>query len=274
MSADSRKTSKGLEIRTRYYTNARTGHEITIMGAIHVAHSRFWAETYAALNAAALEGEIHYESILAADPDVALSDDAQAKIDNLKKLASTSRLFADLTGLKYQGDAINFKEHTDWKNIDEDIVSISENLDANTLTKSADAIKDFTEGKTLAELVTQARGILFFLRNINTMSKVGNVIRVFKGQKKMDLLTSRNVTAISAAVAAEKNVTMFWGAAHLKGMDKLLRDAGYNLEATRWTVAIPADHEVSELNIRLAQVKWAEDARKAARAHREKVFAA
>jgi hypothetical protein len=273
MSADTRKTSKGLEIRTRYYKNARTGHEITILGAIHVAHRSFWDTTHATLNQAAVEGEVHYEAVLAADPDVVLSDDLQAKIDNLKKLTSESLIFADLTGLTYQGHAINFKEHTDWKNIDEDIVSIAKNLDSATLARGASTeLVDTT--KSIDELVTQGKGMLFLLRNIGLMSKIGGIIRIFRDEKKMDLLTSRNATAISAAVTAEKNVTMFWGAAHLKGMNKLLRNAGYTLEGDRWTVAIPADHEVTDLTIRLAKVKWAEDARKAAEVKREKLIAA
>jgi hypothetical protein len=244
-----RKTSKGLEAPTDVYVN-RHGQEITLIGVMHVAEQHFWSKlTHKLLNT---QGTIHLEGVkpFAGDKDK-LSKETIQKIETLIKIASFSRILASETGLVFQKEGIlaelpNGLENTGWLNVDLDVHSAVKNINAEELTKTSDSFdKLYTEFQKEDAPFSLGDFMLFMIRNPKLLKLIAFVTKITTKDKDAALgalegfiLDERNKYAIKEALKVKGNVTLVWGAAHLEGMGKLLRQSGYRHKNRSWDLLI------------------------------------
>jgi hypothetical protein len=223
-----RKTSRGLETRIQTYVNNYDKH-ITTVGAMHAATEESWRELINYLVAAEKDGaEIHLEGV---QPAEGTTEDEKTGIAALLSLMALGRSVAELTGLQYQKDA--FVNAPAWKAHDVTVLDVVRKMNKKILLYIANIGSE--------DIRISPSKALWSLRNIHILSFFGSFIpltRQIVGSE--GILHQRNYFATEAAFNTQSDVVLVWGAAHLPGMDKILRRNGYRRESTEWRVIIPA----------------------------------
>jgi hypothetical protein len=245
--ADIRNTKRGLEMRTRRYRNMRTGHSITLIGVIHLAHPSFWKTTERKMISAARDGIVHYEAVRRDDSGKTIPAHIADRIEKLKALTSASTIGAKLTGLMFQKDGIDYPGNPNWKNVDLTVVEVAESLDSDTLNKTAEELENITKDIPEEQQRLLGKAFLFALRHFTLIHRL-TTIKKLVNPSVLDkvILEKRNRYAIHHALKEQKPLTLVWGAAHLSGMGKILERAGYSLVGQDWELAIPADYRIPD----------------------------
>lgn len=65
--------------------------------------------------------------------------------------------------------------------------------------------------------------------------------------ERVDIIDRRNEYAVEGVLRSTvDHRVLYWGAAHLSGMVKLLRENGYSITDEGWRVVLPASYKVPE----------------------------
>jgi hypothetical protein len=245
--ADIRNTKRGLEMRTRRYRNMKTGHSITLIGVIHLAHPSFWKNTERKMISAARDGVVHYEAVRKDDSGKTIPAHIAERIEKLKTLSAASTIGAKLTGLMFQKDGIDYTGNTSWKNVDLTVVEVAESLDSDTLKKTAEELENLTKDITQEQQRMLGKAFLFMFRHFALINRAVGIKKLLN-PSMLDkvILEKRNRYAMHYALKEKKPLTLVWGAAHLSGMGKILERAGYSLVGQDWELAIPADYKLPD----------------------------
>ena len=226
-----RKTSRGLETRTQSYVDP-TGRTITTVGAMHVATPDSWRNLVEYLTSAEENGAvIHLEGVQPVTSEK-LTEDDERGINVITTLIALGRSVSQLTGLQYQKDAL--ANAPKWAVHDVTIIDIVRGMDKKIL--------DFLAKIPLDTISISPKRAVWSLRNISNVRVVGFFVPMVRHVLSA-LIDSRNVFAINAALKEDSDVVLFWGAAHLGGMHRLLLNAGFKPSRTEWRVVIPASYK-------------------------------
>lgn len=235
-----RKTSRGLETRTQSYTDSN-GRTITTVGAMHAATPESWVALVDYLTAAEKSGAtIHLEGVQPV-PDVKLTEDEKRGISVVTTLISLGRSVSELTGLQYQKDAL--ANAPKWAAHDLTLLDVVRGMDIKII--------NFLSEIPLDNLNISPKKAVWSLRNINNIRFIGFFIPMVR-KVLASLIDNRNVFAINTAIAEKGDVVLFWGAAHLSGMHKLLLDAGFVPSKSDWRIVIPSSYDVPSEKVKLA----------------------
>ena len=225
-----RKSEIGLETRTQSYTN-RNGRTITTVGAMHAATPESWVELIDFLVLAESKGSvIHLEGVQPAN-DSNISDFERKSIAAMTSLISLGQSLSELTGLQYQKEA--FLQAPRWEKHDLSIIDVVRGMDDKTL--------EFISGISVEGINISPEKAIWGLRNINRVRWIGFFVPTVR-RLLASLIDDRNVFAVKQAIAENKDVVLFWGAAHLPGMHKLLRKAGFKPTKSSWRLVIPSSY--------------------------------
>jgi hypothetical protein len=246
MSSYIRNTLSGLKVKSVRFQNPESGHVITIVGVMHIAHQNFWASTRVSLAASVNAGHvIHAEGV---KPFVGpLLETDQRKVSMLAKLASVSLFFAELTGLPYQRHGLPM-DGLNAKMIDADVLTLVRLLEEEDLMEVSSQVDKMVKAPDEKQRRALAVSLLWALKNQKLVQGIGKLLRPFSGLPDVNLtaavLDYRNEFAVSAAVKETKPVVLLWGAAHIPGMSDLLGKAGYVVDGEFWDVLIPRSYKV------------------------------
>lgn len=220
-----------MDVATDIYTKGNK--VIAVAGVCHIADASFWDGLNRRIAGYENMGySVQYERI---------SNDLSAEeMKKIKGGEGTGELYeklAEIAGLHPQSKALTYKDH--WTNTD---ITMSEWL---KLGKPA---------TSLMAMISEVAAGLDKIIEIGGKERVGSDLRfglcwmpVFKHvipkSKERDtiILDMRNEIAADAMLKAEGNVVSIWGAAHLNGIGKILRKAGFRRESRVWSTAVHKD---------------------------------
>jgi len=214
------------------YTHRISGKRITTVGVMHAATDASWSELIDFLKEKENQGAaIHLEGVQEA---VGRTDYERASINTLTSLMMLGKKIANLTGLTYQTDA--FANAPRWEKHDVTKLDVVQKMSQKTLK---------VLGQVSAEDITiSPRKALWSLRNMHIIAPLGNLIPFTRGIISSEgILHQRNRFAVSAALDTDRDVVLVWGAAHLPGMDRILRDAEYDRSAHSWRLMLDSSYE-------------------------------
>lgn len=174
---------------------------------------------------------IHLEGVGKGVPS---GDSEKFGVEVLRNIMALSRDIGIQTGLVYQKDALNAEGFV---NRDITDVEIVRHVNPRTLRLLAQIPLDEVK-------VSPARTVSA-LRRVGRLSGLMCFFPVL-GSLFRAILIPRNKFAVYSALATSGDVALFWGAAHLPGMTRLLKREGFRVVDSSWWLAIPADHKVPE----------------------------
>jgi hypothetical protein len=242
----SRTTKAGLEVPRYTYTHPKTGETVVLSGVIHLAVSDFWEQIDRQLTEATDAGYIvQLEGVAKADPARTISDEVRNAMNAMSRLIGLPKTVASLLGLVYQTEGL---KDLPYEKVDMNIVDVLEAMSPEHLerlaNKGAEEPLDIESLKENIEIVGPI--LLWVFRNLGRISLAMKFMPWVK--YPMDdkaVLGKRNEYAISHAVTSEgDHKYLLWGAAHIPGMDKLLKQHGYKRTGVDWLVAIPKGHKI------------------------------
>ena len=226
-----RKSYRGLETRNQSYVDSN-GRTITISGAMHLSTPEAWKSLIAYLVEAERNGaSIHLEGVQPV-PDVVLTEQEQKGITVISGLIKMGKSFAAITGLQHQTDA--FLDAPKWEKHDLNLLEVVKGIDDKTVNLIA--------GFPVDSINISGKRAVNSLRNINLTRIAGFFIPMVR-RLMSALIDSRNEYAINKAIETKGDVVLFWGAAHLSGMHKLLVKAGFKPAKTEWRVVLPNSYK-------------------------------
>jgi hypothetical protein len=211
---------RGLEVATDTYE--KDGRTVTLIGVSHIADKDFWATTQALISDREAEGaSVHYELI-------------ERDIEGPRQRTFDMKTLAPVLGMQFQFDGLNYKDS--WTRTD---MTASEFL-AHATRRGPKAPTE----EQLAEVLRVIGGsdkrrrvtrwfmmrLLLAVRYLPLPGPMGVPLSIVLGV--------RNLIAAKAALEASGDVVAIWGAAHLPGIGKILRDHGFVRTAREWTTAI------------------------------------
>lgn len=217
---------------------APDGRTVTLIGMSHAAHPSFYAAVERQIAICERRGaEVHYEMLKMPSATIpsALTDQEQDWVNRLRAV-NTLPVIADLLGLSMQKQ-IAVEPH--WRNTDTDILTLFSRLDdperwISSMEAAAKAL-----GGLDKEVASMSVG--WVLRHLPMLSRMLSVRAWFSRSVRRDrrvFLDDRNLIAVEAALSAPGDVVATWGAAHLPGIGKGLRAAGFRHVDRQWTVAL------------------------------------
>lgn len=213
----------------RFYRNALTGHRIAIQPAVHIGTPEFYADLKWRLMGLEMLGyKVHVEGTRIPElSDVVITDQEK---DWLERLRITAAYQALAEALELVGQRSMGYEPT-WENHDVTMLDMLRLVDDPEAT--VDRFEGFAKMVELFEELPQAK---VFFRWIITSYWVMKTVSLFS-RKDRTAHARREEVAVAAAVSSVQPVVMFWGAAHLPGMDRLLRQGGYRRDRAMEKVA-------------------------------------
>ena len=241
-----------MEAPTDIFVNQK-GHKITLLGVMHIAEQPFWSKlTQTLLNT---KNTVHLEGVKPFNKETSVATvEEQNKMDSLLKVASFSRILAKETGLVFQLDGIKTAltdagtalPETGWQNVDMNVQAAVKHINADELNETAASLdKLVTEFQKDDAPFSLGSFMLFMIRNPKILKALTFFTQLTKKDKNEALdalqgfiLDDRNEYAIAEALKVENDVILVWGAAHLEGMGKLLKKAGYRHQQRKWNLLI------------------------------------
>ena len=230
-----RKTKEGVELATLRMESPQ-GRSVTLIGVQHIATQESWDRDIATLRQMEADGtHIFLEGVRPVEGTV--TDDEWTRVAALAEFAQTSAVLAEVTGLIFQKDAFEAAETT-WTPYDVSILDIVRELKPRTVRR----IQKISQMDTEA-LKSQPELVLAILRLLPSMP--GFLSLVLSGDLSKHIVKRRNEYAVEGVLlSSASDRALYWGAAHLPGMVKLLRERGYNITSEEWRVVLPASYTV------------------------------
>lgn len=237
-----------IQVATERWENSSTGEVIILSGACHVATKQYWHTIRDRLNGASAQGmALHLEGIRRVDLDTTtgLTDSDIEAIKATRGLGVVQKKMALILGLDHQREFLEsvYAKHG--------TIDVSELEVARSMTpEQVEKLKNFD--LPFGDMEPQKRVSKLFRRALWFAFKHVLTSEYFRSRAENGssftsrefLITERNKVAIDAALAAtEKEVILFWGAAHLKGMGELLDQAGFKRVTTIWDTVAPKQHK-------------------------------
>jgi len=225
---------KGTELKVQEMVRPSDGKTIVLMGAMHAASRESWEDLTEVLRAYQSEDyEVHFEGVHPGHP---VTDYEKTRVDIMQNLMNVGRKAAESTGLVYQKDAL--AHFSGALNYDLDIVTIARGL-------SDKAVK-LLGGIPLDEIKITPSRMLWSLKHMSWIINISKFLPSTRSILGKAIVDDRNKYAISRALESEHDVVLFWGALHLDGMRKLLRQNGFVDGTASWRIVIPRDYEISD----------------------------
>lgn len=251
-----RNTRKGLELATYTWEKKSTGEVIVLAGAIHIAHESFWTtyrETIHSYDAAGFD--IQLEGLKKIPKGTQVSERTGELIRAFDSLNAMRDSWMVLTGLTSQHTL-----HEEYKKYGTQDISMTEMIrlmtdeEKNQLIKMSEEnpieihVHEGNPEEAAALNRMTGRILLFILRHMSLIRLFSKKSGASSGLSDLVVLDARNQYAIDYAKSSPNlHRFLFWGAAHLKGMSKMLKEDGYQRTKVGWTVAIPRTHKVPTL---------------------------
>lgn len=231
-----RKTKAGIELATVRLENPKGDRSVTVIGVQHIATQASWDRDIAHLRELEAAGaKIFLEGVLPVEGELSAEDGE--RVAALQGTMGTQKFLADVTGLTHQKAAFT-AAGTTWKPYDIPMLELVRELKDSTIRRLQKAAKlDEEDLKAAPEL---ALGLLRLLPFIPTM-----LSRILSGDLTKNIIDRRNEYAVDGVLrTTTDHRVLYWGAAHLSGMVKLLRQQGYTVTSEEWRVVLPASYKV------------------------------
>lgn len=235
-----RSNFRGIYTPTAHFEHKKTGHKITFYGAMHVASGRFYRNFLH--EARKFDGEVHLEG-------VKIGKDVNTEIK--LPLNELYILMAQALNAKSQKDYVSaelikneperFLNH-DLEMNPEVFKQMMELIEPDDVQKVLDQFNDKPESiktKLMLSAFNFFATIVFMTGFVGKADKVTSA-KIDAIKRDKFILEERNEYASMKAMESSKDVLMFWGAAHLKGMKKIFEDNGYvKVGKTEWRRTLP-----------------------------------
>lgn len=245
-----------LETSIVSYRNA-DGAVVDLVGAVHIADLEYFEhlnELFRGYDA------VLYEMVKPRGMDVPSRRDAgdETPRGRLSWVAMFQRFLKDTLKLRYQLDEIDY-ERPNFVHADLDAESFFELQDARgeSFTKlmmramlkemsgggSSGRIPEATMGEIITALRSPDRARLLKIALAKQFEQMEDLLAGIEGPKGSVILSERNKVAMKVVAdriaAGDRRIAVFYGAGHLKGMDRLLtEEMGFTqIGAPKWLVA-------------------------------------
>jgi hypothetical protein len=247
-----RKTGDGVQTAVNTYRNANTGHDITIVGTMHIGDATYFRKLSALVSAAQSRGAVvHYEStgeVTDAERQ-GLSDEELQALKAIEGMDVLQKRLPRFLGLIHQCDS--WSRRPEWVNTDMSTVELIRALGVKRLPTGPPDAEKMNEmfdwlgcPCCIPPVVSRslASAVRFVLRNVSWLTPLASLMRgpVAAWLSKSVIIGERNKIAVAAAVATPRDhpLVMIWGAGHLPGLGRMLKTHGYALCSTDWFTAL------------------------------------
>lgn len=230
-----RKSKAGIELATVRMENPNGDRSVTLIGVQHIATQASWDRDIAELRKLEAAGaKIFLEGVRPAEGKI--SEEEASRVEAVTGLMKMQKILADATGLTHQKAAFTEAETT-WTTYDISMLELVSELKPSTIRRLQKAAK--LDNDDLESFPEMALTLLRLLPFIPTM-----LSRIFSGDLSKHIIDRRNEYAVEGVLRSNvDHRVLYWGAAHLSGMVKLLREAGYTVTAEQWRVVLPASYK-------------------------------
>lgn len=233
-----RKTKAGIELATVRMANPKGDRSVTIVGVQHIATQASWDRDISHLRELEAAGaKIFLEGVRPLEGEATAEE--QERINSLQGIMNIQKFLAEVTGLTHQKAAFAAAETT-WTPYDIPILELVRELKPRTIRRLQKIAK--LDDENLKEAPELALVVLRLLPFIPTL-----LSRILSGDLTKHIIDRRNEYAVEGVLRSTvDHRVLYWGAAHLSGMVKLLRENSYSVTDEGWRVVLPASYRVPE----------------------------
>lgn len=215
-----RATRHALEVSTQTWEH--DGRRIRLIGMVHLADPRFFAETARLLQILEADGaEVYAESVIPAD----------GMIPTVRVLQTLAR-HDSTVDLVHQSIALPRQDS--WQVVD---MTLEQMLDAahdrlalEKVVLGGSAVND--------RRVTRMVGAVMRPALVPMVLVSSRIMPVMLGRNHEVVVETRNRLVMDAVLGSTSDAAVLWGAAHLPGMGRILAAAGYRRTDRAWRPAI------------------------------------
>ncbi|HKX24254.1 MAG TPA: hypothetical protein VJM46_03370 [Candidatus Saccharimonadales bacterium] len=250
MSEYLRRQGRSLQTPQRVYTHPGTGRRVTLIGMVHVAEPRYFAEVKEAIEKCEANGAVvHNEGSAKRLADESVIGLTPGEAELIQELQRCERLKAQrLPMFGWADQNIAMLPYPDtWQFIDLSRVEIIRMTGTEELlrnTRRMNHMMDWADGDTKTPYACRLSIAVAFRRCASNSPRV---------QKKLVqpihrvLIDHRNKVALDAVHASTQDVVLVWGATHLPGMEADLRAHGYVRLEEAWRTAFQLPSVIGSL---------------------------
>lgn len=219
-------------------TYRRGRQEIVLIGMIHVAPAEFYQRVRHLLEC---YDEADYRILIegmgrVADDDFGLGEFDRGLLEHYEQLRERASLInsmmAGATGMVTQLDA--FPDWRKWERADLSALEMMRLRGIKPIPPMDERVIS-----AFAELLAKPRAQEAIYRFVKSMPRMLAALWPLHSMLGSLVLHHRNRHVILNALSTKANAVLPWGAAHLPGMGKLLRQNGFELAEQSWVLAYP-----------------------------------
>ncbi len=236
-----RNTGGNIETPVVFYENPETKRKIVFIATIHLAEPEYFALLQRLIESLS-DHKILFEGVgkLSPQEEQALTKKERGVARHFDYIFGLMRKIGEVMSLQYQKEGLAYD--SSWVNTDMrlyDLIRSFAQYDIRLLKKEKGLDELF--GDESAQLFTRWFFNKLFSRFIPVVVIIG-AITFFSRDKRLAkkfILEARNEEAVRGIDIhlAEGNVVTIWGAAHLRGIEKRLKRAGFREVRCEWFTA-------------------------------------
>jgi hypothetical protein len=236
-----RNTNGNIETPVVFYENPETKRKVVFIATIHLAEAEYFAALQRLIES--LAGyEILFEGVgeLSSQEEQALTEKEHGVARQFDYIFGIMRKASAAMSLQHQKEGLAY--HSDWINTDMrmyDLIRLFARQDIRLLKKEKDFDDLFSDESV--QLLTKWFVNKLFGRFV-PVAVIISVLFFFSRDMRLSkkfILEARNEEAVRGINAhlAEGDIVTIWGAAHLRGIEKRLKRAGFREIQREWFTA-------------------------------------
>lgn len=244
-----RNTSKQLETPVVFYEHPTTKREVVFIATIHIAEPEYFNALQQLIDSLP-NHKILFERVgkLSSEEQQALTEEEAIVAKDFASFFALSDELTRVISLMHQRDGLAYD--VSWVNTDLKLYDLVRSFTRQRVRLTRDEIepKDLLDKEELIRWITDKT-----LNRFAAFAAIMSVATLFSRDKRLGkqlILDQRNTVAIHGIhkYLLEGNIATIWGAAHLAGIEKQLKQLGFREVRRTWFVAYHTrDYKIFDL---------------------------